>query len=161
MIRVQVLSNTNGGSSVDWGWGIFVSFSQQRLNPKNAAAMSVGRKNKELQAIFENNEVHYVLDVYMYVKDRLTGDNMTQPGDPSKRDGHLGIVPVVLHPDTLHSISTIQIKLPKNHLQVKQTVETMFFELLKRFNANLPLLHPVNDMEINDKRLLKLIEAQK
>ena len=97
----------------DWGWGILVNFTKQRLNPKNL--QEVGRKNKELQRVIESNDVHYVLDVYLYVKDRLTGDNMCQPGDPAARDGRLGIVPVVLHASTVHSISTIQIRLPHNH----------------------------------------------
>ena len=44
---------------------------------------------------------------------------------------------------------------------MKQTVETMFFELLKRFDSQLPLLHPLTDMQIESKKLTKLIEAQK
>lgn len=30
----------------------------------------------------DSNESHYVLDVYLYVSDRLTNDNMVQPGNP-------------------------------------------------------------------------------
>ena len=101
-----------------------------------------------------------MLDVYLYVKDRLTGDNMCQPGDPTARNGRLGIVPVVLHASTVHSISTIQIRLPHNHKQVETTVEMMYFELLKRFaGGSLPLLHPVDDMEISSRTLRKLLEA--
>ena len=33
----------------------------------------------------------------------------------------------------------------------------MYFELLRRFNGNIPLLDPVEDMEIEDKLLTKLI----
>ena len=76
------------------------------------------------------------------------------------RDGRLGIVPVVLHASTVHSISTIQIRLPHNHKQVEQTVEMMYFELMKRFQSNLPLLHPAVDMEIKSKTLKKLLDAQ-
>ena len=86
---------------------------------------------------------------------------MCQPGDVSARDGRLGIVPVVLHASTVHSISTIQIKLPHNHKQVEPTVEMMYFELLKRFNGELPLLHPLSDMEIESSTLKKLIEGQR
>ena len=119
----------------------------------------MGRKNKELQSIIEQNETHYVLDVYLYVKDRLTGDNMCQPGNPKEKNGRLGIVPVVLHPSTIHSISTLQVNLPHNHKQVEKTVELMYFELLRRFKENIPLLHPVDDMEIEDKVLGQLLEA--
>ena len=69
-------------------------------------------------------------------------------------------MPVVLHASTVHSISTIQIRLPHNHKQVEQTVEMMYFELLKRFPNGLPLLHPVDDMEIKSKTLRKLLSAQ-
>ena len=37
----------------------------------------------------------------------------------------------------------------------------MYFELLRRFNGNIPLLDPVEDMEIEDKLLTKLIKARK
>ena len=36
----------------------------------------------------------------------------------------------------------------------------MYFELLKRFQGNLPLLHPVDDMEIESKTLRKLLKQQ-
>ena len=159
LIRIQVQKVDDAtGELQDWGWGILVNFTKQRLNPKNL--QQVGRKNKELQRVIEQNDVHYVLDVYLYVKDRLTGDNMCQPGDVNTRDGRLGIVPVVLHASTVHSISTVQIRLPHNHKQVEATVEMMFFELLKRFQGNLPLLHPVDDMEIGSRTLKKLLSAQ-
>ena len=37
----------------------------------------------------------------------------------------------------------------------------MYFELLRRFNGSVPLLDPVEDMEIEDKLLTKLIKANK
>ena len=40
-------------------------------------------------------------------------------------------------------------------------MELMYFELLRRFNGNIPLLDPVEDMEIEDKLLTKLIKARK
>lgn len=159
LIKVQVQSIGDNEESQDWGWGIVVNFTKQKLNPKNLN-QQVGRKNKELQSIIENNETHYVLDVYLYVKDRLTGDNMCQPGNPDEKDGRLGIVPVVLHPSTIHSVSTVQVNLPHNHKQVEKTVELMYFELLRRFKGKIPLLHPVDDMEIEDKMLGQLLEAQ-
>jgi hypothetical protein len=66
-------------------------------------------------------------------------------------------VPVVLHPSTIHSISTIQMNLPHNHKSVEKSIELMYFELLKRFKGDVPLLHPVKDMEIEDKTLDKLL----
>ena len=114
LIQVQVEGSSENEAAQDWGWGVVVNFTKQKLNPKNLA-QNVGRKNKELQSIIEQNESHYVLDVYLYVRDRLTGDNMCQPGNPAEKNGRLGIVPVVLHPSTIHSISTVQVTLPHNH----------------------------------------------
>jgi hypothetical protein len=37
----------------------------------------------------------------------------------------------------------------------------MYFELIRRFDNNLPVFHPIDDMEIEDKRLDELIKAQK
>jgi len=39
----------------------------------------------------------------------------------------------------------------------------MYFELLRRFDGgkNLPLLDPIDDMEIESERLTKLVDAKK
>lgn len=158
LIRVQVQSTDPKLPSQEWGWGVLVNFTQQRLQPKNLAQIS--KRNRELQQIIEQNEQHYVLDLYLYIKDRLTSDNMCQPGTPSLKDGRLGIMPVVLHPSTIHSISSITMKLPHNFKQVEKTVEEIYFEMMRRFSGQPPLLHPVRDMEIEDKTLGKLLEAQ-
>ena len=36
----------------------------------------------------------------------------------------------------------------------------MYFELLNRFKGTLPLLHPIENMEIKSKTLKKLLKAQ-
>jgi len=67
------------------------------LVAKNAAQIGRELKNKDLADIIQSNQTHYVLDVYIYVKDKLTSENLCQPGNPSEKDGRLGIIPVVLH----------------------------------------------------------------
>lgn len=69
-------------------------------------------------------------------------------------------MPVVLHPSTITAISSIQMNLPHNNKQAEKSIEMMYFELIKRFKGNFPLLHPKTDMEIHDKLLDKLLEAQ-
>lgn len=113
LIKVKIEAQDGGAQSADWGWGIVVSYQKQRLSPKNIS--QVGAKSKELASIVENNESMYVLDVYLYVKDRLSSENLCQPGNPHAKDGRIGIVPVVLHPSTIQSVSTIQVNLPHNH----------------------------------------------
>lgn len=62
-----------------------------------------------------------------------------------------------MHHSTVHSISTIQMNLPHNLRETENNkqVEMMFFELMKRFKngADLPLLDPIDDMEIEDENL--------
>lgn len=134
----------------DWGWGILVSFSKQRITAKNKSQFK--SKQSQLSEIKESTEATYILDVYLYSKDKLTSDAFLQAGNPLKQDGRLGIVPVALHPTTISAISTIQLNLPNNHRDADsaKTVELMYLELLKRFEGGktLKTLHPINDMEI-------------
>ena len=154
IIRISVTNDSADGKETDWGWGILVNFTKQRINAKNI--QQVGRQNKALASIIEQSESHYVLDVYLYVKDRLTSENTVQPGDPTIKNGRLGIVPVILDSSTVHSVSSIQIRLPNNVKQQEKHIEMMYFELLRRFEQEgkgLPLLHPIDDMEIENERL--------
>lgn len=102
--------------------------------------------------VVSTTESSYILDVYLYCKDKLSSEAFLQPGDPKMKNGRLGIVPVLLHHTTLQAISTIQLNLPHNHRDSDnvKTVEMMFFELLKRFDngKGLKVLDPIEDMEI-------------
>ena len=64
--------------------------------------------------MLSQSESHYIIDIYLYVKNKLSSDNELQPGNPKEKDGRLGIVPVVLHYLNIESISTLQINLPHN-----------------------------------------------
>lgn len=72
LLKIAIL-NTETQVEQNWGWGILVNFTKQKINPKNIKSLG---KNIELQQIMESNEAHYILDVYLYVSDRLTNDNM-------------------------------------------------------------------------------------
>jgi len=52
--------------------------------------------------------------------------------------------------------------LPWNHKAADKTVEGMYFECLKRFDQgkSVPLLDPVNDMEIDSRTLTKLTASR-
>ena len=64
-------------------------------------------KNKDYLDVISKTEVQYILDVVLYVKNKLTSDNVLQPGDFKKRDGRLGVVPVLLHPNSIGGVATI------------------------------------------------------
>jgi hypothetical protein len=117
-------------------------------------------KNRELQQVIENQEIHYIVDVYLYVSDRLTSENIVQPGDFKKKEGRLGIVPVVLHPTTIEAISSVQVFLPQNHKAADKTVELTYFEVMKRLEGGVPLLDPLDDMQIESKTLDKLLQTK-
>ena len=132
----------------DWGWGVLVSFSKQRITAKNKDIFK--SKQNNLDEIIDPTQPNYILDVYLYSKNKLTSDAYLQPGDPKQGDGRLGIVPVILHHSTIKAISTIQLNLPHNHRDAdnSKTVEIMYMELLRRFEngKNLKILHPIDDM---------------
>jgi ATP-dependent RNA helicase DOB1 len=93
-------------------------------------------KNKDYLDVISKTDVHYILDVVLYVKNKLTSDNVLQPGDFTKKDGRLGVVPVLLHPNNIAGVATIQMNLPSHNLtsaeSLKQT-EMLYGEIMKRF----------------------------
>jgi hypothetical protein len=94
-------------------------------------------KNKEYLDVIAKTEVHYILDVLLYVKNKLTSDNVLQPGDFEKKDGRLGVIPVLLHPQSISVISTIQMNLPGHNLTSAESlkqVEMLYGEIMKRFS---------------------------
>ena len=56
----------------DWGWGILVSFSKQRITAKNKDLFK--SKQSQLSDIKASTEATYILDIYLYSKDKLTSD---------------------------------------------------------------------------------------
>lgn len=89
----------------DWGWGILASISKQKINAKNKGQFE--QKKNGLNDILSTTESSYILDVYLYCKDKLTSEAFLQPGNAKTKDGRLGIVPVLLHHTTVRAISTI------------------------------------------------------
>lgn len=122
-------------------------------------------KKKDYLDVISKTEVHYIIDVLLYVKNRLTNDNVLQPGDFTKKDGRLGVVPVLLHPTSIAGIATIQMNLPSHNLTSAESlkqVEMLYGEIMKRFSNGdaLPILDPIEDMEIEDKQMTDYIDAK-
>ena len=76
----------------------------------------------------------------------------------------MGPCPIVLHHTNIQAISTIQVNLPHNLKDTNnaKNVENMFMQIMERFNygETLPLLDPVDDMEIETPELKKLLKAK-
>ena len=91
----------------DWGWGILAGFTKQRLRAKNKETLLKSKHGDHLADIVSRTEQTYILDVYLYSKDKLTTEGTLQPGNPKLGDGRLGLVPIALSPSTVSAISTI------------------------------------------------------
>lgn len=57
----------------DWGWGILSNIQRQRITAKNKQVFK-GKRGAHLSDIISQSEVTYVLDMYLYCKDKLTMD---------------------------------------------------------------------------------------
>lgn len=139
---------------------MLVNFQKQKVNPKKFVMGDT--RNKSYIEVLAKTESHYVLDVLLYVKNKLTSDNVLQPGSLALRDGRLGVVPVILHPGQIGGVSTIQMNLPSQNLTSAESlkqVELLYQEIMKRFDK-LPLLDPKDDMEIEDSQLDEYLEAR-
>ncbi len=73
--------------------------------------------------MISKSEIHYIVDVLLYVKNRLTSDYILQPGDFVKKDGRLGVIPVLLHHSSVAAISTIQMNLPAHNLTSPESIK--------------------------------------
>jgi ATP-dependent RNA helicase DOB1 len=128
----------------DFGWGCVVNF-QKKAN-------QVGAK-----------ETVYIAEVLLNCSISSIGRSKEPPKPPSSGEkGELQVVPVLL--PFIKKISSIRIYIPMdlrppdNRFSVSQSIQ----EVQRRFPDGLPLLDPVQDMNIKDdqfKNVIKKIEA--
>jgi ATP-dependent RNA helicase DOB1 len=175
MVRVR-------NSGVDWGWGIVVTYTKQRFAARqeqlNQKTMQETHSNHD-DDIFDcetHTVENYVVDTLLYVNTKIDfskkydkqnqkniknhnkGKDMgqLQPGNVGLKNGFLGIVPIMLK--MIQDVSSVQMKMMKdikkqdniNHLQ------KLYFELMNRFNFELPLLDAVKDLEITDSKFMQI-----
>lgn len=132
----------------DWGWGICVNYNKKtvELNAKSMRTIGNG------ESVDKNIDL-YIVDCMLYVNSIVDADSKLLPGNLKEKDGQMGIVPIVLN--SVEHISPIKLNLPHD-LKDKKTlkeVEKLYFELLKRFQNNLPLMDPIKDMDIKNDKL--------
>ena len=145
-------------NKIDWGWGIVINFTRRRINVKSVLK-SDGHglmKSDKIVEIDENKPV-LIIDVMLYVQKKIEG-NEIKPGDPKKKNGILGIIPVML--PCVDDLSKVQMKIihdlnDKNNIK---RMEKFYFELMKRFDWYPPPLDPVRDMEIDNAEFLENLE---
>ncbi|KAI9020835.1 rRNA-processing arch domain-containing protein [Phycomyces nitens] len=133
---------------MDFGWGAVVNYNK------------VVQKGKQES---DPENPNYLVDVVLYCsKDSSPSKDSTgqtvgvQPG--YQNEGIPMVVPVAL--SAIEGISHIRLNLPKElrSLDSRQTVYRSIREVQKRFPGKIPLLDPIQNMNIKDPAFKKLVE---
>lgn len=96
LVPGRIIRIKDSVNKIDWGWGIVINFTRRRINVKSVLKPD-GQgltKNDKVVDIDENKPV-LIIDVMLYVQKKIEGSEI-RPGDPQKKNGMLGIVPVML-----------------------------------------------------------------
>lgn len=130
----------------DFGWGTIVNFqkkSQQKQSSNNAAPL----------------DPLYVVEVLLYCNKTHKKLAAGEVPVPCKEEGkgEMQVVPVLS--TLLQAISSIRLYLPKDlrPSDARHTVYKSLKEVHKRFPDGLPLLDPIEDMNIKDDNLKKIV----
>lgn len=155
LVPGRIIRIKDSVNKIDWGWGIVVNFTRRRINVKSVLKPDgQGLMKSDKVVDIDENKPVLIIDVMLYVQKKIEG-NEIKPGDPNKKNGILGIVPVML--PCVEDLSKVQMKII-NDLHDKKNIkkmESFYFELMKRFDWYPPPLDPVKDMEIDDPEFLE------
>lgn len=146
-----------------FGYGIVVSYKKTDIEiaetKKQELQTQFKHKGKHNESDTNENTFHidYVIDVIVYISPYTESNSRVIPADISEGNGTLGIVPFALN--ALEGVSAIIAQIPlklKENENMKLT-EKIFMEVMKRHNNTLPLMDPIKDMQIIDKKLIALV----
>lgn len=103
-------------------------------------------------------EPNFIIDVLAYCKRGSGGIYSSTFEPPKDSDGEVVITPIGLQ--QIDGISSIRINLPKDlrSYENRQAVYRVIMEVKKRFNGDVPLLDPIEDMNIKDEKFKVLLE---
>ncbi|KAF5538534.1 atp-dependent rna helicase dob1 [Fusarium mexicanum] len=155
-------NETIAGTGTDFGWGVIVNQTPRRA-PKMGEPEYAPQES-------------YVIDVLLPISRSSADFYPTQPvedtpmpvglkpfGDDDNDDVKFAVVPCLL--TCIKAISQIRLFLPKEGLKSESERETLtksLMEVKRRFPDGLPVLDPIENMEITDdsfKKLLRKIEV--
>lgn len=128
----------------DWGWGVIVNF-QKKTNAVNDKAISDGLNAK------------YIVDVLLNCDASTGNSSRPKPARPNEKS-EIQVVPVMLH--LLDGLSSIRVYIPKDlrPIENRNSVGKSIKEVMKKFPDGVPLLDPVEDMNIEDPSFQKLVK---
>ncbi|KAF9415569.1 ATP-dependent RNA helicase mtr4 [Podila epigama] len=141
--------------SLDFGWGVVVQYNKRLPRTMRGAPPPA------------NMDPIYILDVLLYCAPNTSivpGLDGLAPGVkpcPEGEKGEFKVVPVLL--SCVEAIATPRIFLPKDltSAATRGTVHKSILEMQRRFPDGVPLLDPVNNMNIKDKEFVNVIEKIK
>jgi ATP-dependent RNA helicase DOB1 len=126
----------------NFGWGAVINF-RKRANNK-----------------FNDSEPIFTIDALLYVTKESAKSGYLSEIKPCTDDeeGVMHIVPI--QTNVIRAISSVCIYLPQNlqSIDSRQSVWKTIKEVKKRTKSNLPLLDPVEDMNIKDKNLVEIVK---
>ncbi|KAG1151450.1 hypothetical protein G6F37_003440 [Rhizopus arrhizus] len=133
---------------MDFGWGVILN--HQKVFGKKRATDG-------------EREVNYVIDVLLNCSQdsSLAKDAAGQPTGvrPATNDDNRNLLVIPVSLRAIQSISHIRLVLPKDlrSSDARKTVYKSILEVKKRFQGNIPLLDPINNMGIKDPSFQKLV----
>lgn len=130
----------------DFGWGVLLSFTRKGVAPAGSSS--------------EANVPRVVLDMMLYCQPAGPAGLQARPvpcplGDPK---GELRVVPVLL--TLLDGVSSVRTYMPKDLRSENGRAQLLkvLRETMRRFPDGLPLLDPVEDLQIDDPALPKVVK---
>jgi len=155
----------------NWGWGAVVNFCKKTIEmvtktAKDRAILNLfqneNRNNlNDLDGAEDKDVEMYFVDVILYCKNNLDSASKIIPGNLHNKDGQFGVVPCVMI--AVENISPYKIKLPQNLTEKSafKNLETFMLEMINRFQGKIPVMDPIEQMEIKDDNLKEKIEKKK
>ena len=121
--------------------------------------INVNNEDYEMTEI-NNSKKTLVIDVLVYISKYTDSQNNLLPGNFEEKNGKIGIIPITK--DLIENISPVKVKIPEN-LKDKENLiitENMFFSILERFDYNIKMMDPVEEMNLDNKEDNNLIRTK-
>lgn len=132
---------TNEGNDLDWG--VCISFTKRLSKKRNPR---------------EEEPVYYAIEVLVEL-DATSYDGISGPLVPpqSKETAQMRVVPISL--DNIFKISSVRLKIPNDlkRPEQRQTVAKTVNAAKKQFGGEVPLLDPIEDMQIKSEEFNSLV----
>ena len=130
----------------EFGWGVVVSF--QKKQPKPA------------QPLDREPEPEFVVDVLLNCDKSSLQSAVVRPrpATDDEKNNEMSVVPVLMK--LITTISSVRLFLPDNlrSLDNRQSTLRSLEEVHRRFPNGIPVLDPVEDMNIRDERLKSIVQ---